>query len=485
MKKKSIAKNYIYNLIYQMLTIVLPVITTPYLSRVLGAEAIGIYGYTLSIVTYFVLFGSLGIAMYGQREIAYVQGNQEKESKAFWEIVLLKLTTLTISAVTFYITFCMRGDYVVYYRILILELVSSALDISWFFQGIEDFGKTVIRNLVVKTLSLICIFAFVKSPADLGKYFLIYTASNALGNLTMWFYIPKMVKKIKIQELDYKKHIKPILALFIPQIATQVYVVLDKTMIGNITKNMTEVGFYEQAQKIVKTLMLVVTALGTVMSSRIANAFAENKTEDIKKYLKQSFDIVWMLGIPAMFGVMAVASKMVPWFYGDGYEPVINLLIATSPILLIIGLNSVTGVQYLIQAKRQKAYTISVTAGAIINVILNLILINMIGTIGAVVASLAAECSIFAIHLIYMRKDVNILKIFKDSIKYLISGIIMYFVVRQVTKLLPVSIVNTFLEGVIGAIVYFAILLILQDKFLKDIINQVYVNIKARLGKNK
>lgn len=485
MKKKSIAKNYIYNLIYQMLTIVLPVITTPYLSRVLGAEAIGIYGYTLSIVTYFVLFGSLGIAMYGQREIAYVQGNQEKESKAFWEIVLLKLTTLTISAVTFYITFCMRGDYVVYYRILILELVSSALDISWFFQGIEDFGKTVIRNLVVKTLSLICIFAFVKSPADLGKYFLIYTASNALGNLTMWFYIPKMVKKIKIQELDYKKHIKPILALFIPQIATQVYVVLDKTMIGNITKNMTEVGFYEQAQKIVKTLMLVVTALGTVMSSRIANAFAENKTEDIKKYLKQSFDIVWMLGIPAMFGVMAVASKMVPWFYGDGYEPVINLLIATSPILLIIGLNSVTGVQYLIQAKKQKAYTISVTVGAIINVILNLILINMIGTIGAVVASLAAECSIFAIHLIYMRKDVNILEIFKDSIKYLISGIIMYFVVRQVTKLLPVSIVNTFLEGLIGAIVYFAILLILQDKFLKDIINQVYVNIKARLGKNK
>lgn len=485
MKKKSIAKNYIYNLIYQMLTIVLPVITTPYLSRVLGAEAIGIYGYTLSIVTYFVLFGSLGIAMYGQREIAYVQGNQEKESKAFWEIVLLKLTTLTISAVTFYITFCMRGDYVVYYRILILELVSSALDISWFFQGIEDFGKTVIRNLVVKTLSLICIFAFVKSPADLGKYFLIYSASNALGNLTMWFYIPKMVKKIKIQELDYKKHIKPILALFIPQIATQVYVVLDKTMIGNITKNMTEVGFYEQAQKIVKTLMLVVTALGTVMSSRIANAFAENKTEDIKKYLKQSFDIVWMLGIPAMFGVMAVASKMVPWFYGDGYEPVINLLIATSPILLIIGLNSVTGVQYLIQAKKQKAYTISVTVGAIINVILNLILINMIGTIGAVVASLAAECSIFAIHLIYMRKDVNILEIFKDSIKYLISGIIMYFVVRQVTKLLPVSIVNTFLEGLIGAIVYFAILLILQDKFLKDIINQVYVNIKARLGKNK
>ena len=151
--KKSIAKNYIYNLIYQMLTIVLPLITTPYLSRVLGAENIGIYGYTLSIVTYFVLFGTLGIAMYGQREIAYVQNNQTKQSKTFWEIVITRFITLTIASVTFYITFCIRGQYTTYYTILLLELLANALDISWYYQGIEDFGKTVVRNLVVKILS--------------------------------------------------------------------------------------------------------------------------------------------------------------------------------------------------------------------------------------------------------------------------------------------------------------------------------------------
>ena len=481
--KKSIAKNYIYNLIYQMLTIVLPLITTPYLSRVLGAENIGIYGYTLSIVTYFVLFGTLGIAMYGQREIAYVQNNQTKQSKTFWEIVITRFITLAIASVTFYITFCIRGEYTTYYTILLLELLANALDISWYYQGIEDFGKTVVRNLVVKILSLVCIFVFVKTQADLWKYMLIYVLANALGNATMWLYLPKMLQKISLKTLEFKKHIKPVLSLFVPQIATQIYVVLDKTMIGNITNNMSDVGFYEQAQKIVKTAMLVVTALGTVMNSRIANAFAENKKEDVKKYLMQAFNIVWMLGIPTMFGIMAVSSKLVPWFYGEGYEPVIQLLIATSPILLAIGLNNVTGIQYLIQTKQQKNFTISVTIGAIINVIFNLILINLIGTVGAAISSVIAEFTVLGVHFIYMRKDIKILEVLKLSIKYLISGIIMYIVVANIVKLMPSSILNTLIQSALGVIIYFAILLLMNDKFLKDIINQVFIAIKSRLKK--
>ena len=481
--KKSIAKNYIYNLIYQMLTIVLPLITTPYLSRVLGAENIGIYGYTLSIVTYFVLFGTLGIAMYGQREIAYVQNNQTKQSKTFWEIVITRFITLAIASVTFYITFCIRGQYTTYYTILLLELLANALDISWYYQGIEDFGKTVIRNLVVKVLSLVCIFVFVKTQADLWKYMLIYVLANALGNATMWLYLPKMLQKISLKTLEFKKHIKPVLSLFVPQIATQIYVVLDKTMIGNITNNMSDVGFYEQAQKIVKTAMLVVTALGTVMNSRIANAFAENKKEDVKKYLMQAFNIVWMLGIPITLGIMAVSSNLVPWFYGEGYEPVIQLLIATSPILLAIGLNNVTGIQYLIQTKQQKNYTISVTIGAIVNVIFNFILINLIGTVGAAISSVLAEFTILSVHFIYMRKDIKILDVLKSSIKYLISGLIMYVIVLSISKLISSSILNTFILIAIGAIIYFVILLILRDKFLNDIINQVVVTVKNKLGK--
>lgn len=483
MAKKSIAKNYIYNLIYQMLTIVLPLITTPYLSRVLGAEAIGIYGYTLSIVTYFVLFGSLGIAMYGQREIAYVQNDKEKQSKAFWEMVIIRIITLCIATITFYITFCTRGDYSTYYKILILELIANALDISWYFQGIEEFGKTVIRNLVVKTLSLVCIFVFVQTQEDLWKYLLIYTLANILGNITMWLYIPKMLEKVSIKKLELKKHIRPIIALFVPQIAIQIYVVLDKTMIGNITNNMSEVGFYEQAQKIVKTMLLVVTALGTVMNSRIANAFAENKKEEVKKYLSQSFRIVWFLGLPAMFGMIALSSKFVPWFYGEGYEAVISLINATSPIIIAIGLNNVTGIQYLIQIRKQNIFTISVTIGAIVNVILNYLLINLWGTIGAVISSVLAEFCILAVQLVYIRNEITVLDMMKSSVKYLISSLIMFVIVLEITNLMEVSIFNTCLEAMIGIVIYFVILFILKDKFLKSIINQVVMNVKNRLGK--
>ena len=198
--KKSITKNYIYNLIYQVVVLILPLITAPYISRVLGAENIGIYSYTISIVTYFILFGSLGIAIYGQREIAYLQGKPGEYSKTFWEIVMLRFLTISISVLIFYFVFAQQGQYAVYYRILLLELFATCLDISWFFQGLEEFKKTVIRNTVVKIISIICIFTFVKTSNDLLKYFLIYVFSTTIGNISLWLYLPKYLKKINIKK---------------------------------------------------------------------------------------------------------------------------------------------------------------------------------------------------------------------------------------------------------------------------------------------
>lgn len=479
MEKKSIVKNYIYNLIYQMLTIVLPLVTTPYLSRVLGAGPIGIYGYTLSIVTYFILFGSLGIAMYGQREIAYVQEKKEEQSKTFWEIVIFRVITMTVALIIFYLTFCLKGEYSLYYKILILELVANAIDISWYFQGVEDFGKTVVRNIIVKSLSLVCIFIFIKSPEDLWKYFLIYTVANVFGNLTMWMYIPKILPKVRLKDLNLIKHIKPTLALFVPQIATQIYVVLDKTMVGNITGNMSEVGYYEQAQKIVKALMLVVTALGTVMSSRIANTYATKSYEEVKEYLRKSFKIVWFLGMPIMLGLIAITPNMVPWFYGEGFEAVIPLLIATSPIILAIGLNNVTGVQYLIQTGKQNIFTISVTVGAVINVIFNFVLIKIIGSVGASISSVLAEVIILFVQLYYLKEEITIKDVIEDSFKYIISGIIMAIIVYGISLKMNIGIISTLIQIIIGGIIYVLVLIILKDELIKVIISQIATKIKV------
>lgn len=274
MKKKSITENYVYNLTYQILLIFLPLITTPYVSRILGAENIGIYGYTLSIVTYFVLFGALGVAMYAQREIAYVQNDEKQRSKIFFEIIIFRFITMSISIIVYYIFLINENQYQFYYLILTMELISTCFDISWFFQGLEEFKKTVLRNIIVKLLSFICILLFVRSKDDLAIYLLIYTLSNLIGNLSLWLYMPKYIKKVRVNDLKILRHLKPTLWLFIPQIAIQIYTVLDKTMIGNIIENKAEVGYYEQAQKIIKLCLTIVTSLGTVMVPRMANTFA-------------------------------------------------------------------------------------------------------------------------------------------------------------------------------------------------------------------
>lgn len=479
--KKSIAKNYIYNLIYQILTILLPLITTPYLSRVLGAKPIGIYGYTVSIVTYFILFGSLGVAMYGQREIAYKAGGKKEMTKSFWEIVIIRAFTLTLSILLFYIAYGRTGEYALYYRILVVQIVANIFDISWLFQGIEEFDKTVVRNLIVKSLSLALIFVLIKNPDDLWKYFAIYVGSELIGNATLWFYIPRYLEKISFDELEFRKHFKPTFSLFIPQIAIQIYTVLDKTMIGLITDNMEEVGFYEQAQKVVRATLVVLGALQTVMNSRIANAYAENNKKEVKECLEKSFNYVWMISIPMVFGLIALAPKFVPWFYGEGFDRVTPILIANTPILISIGLNGVTGIQYLVQIGKQNIFTISVTIGAIVNLLLNIILIKFFGGVGAAIASVVAETVIFIIQLKYFKEQFSIIEILKLSVKCLISGIIMFVVVRFVTELLDVSIWNTLIETILGGFIYVLMLALLKHEFFYDLLNQVLSGLKTKL----
>lgn len=464
--KKSIRVNYIYNMIYQILIMILPVITMPYVSRVLGADGIGIYGYTSSTLAYFILFGSLGISLYGQREIAYLRDNKEKRSYAFYEIIFLRLVTMIISMLVYYFVLIRTSKYSLYYLIFLLEFISTIFDISWFFQGIEEFDKIVFRQLITKILSVICIFVFVKKPSDLVIYILIYVLSLLVGNASLWFYLPKYISKINIKTLNIAKHIKPTISLFIPQIAMQIYLVLDKTMIGKILKNMSEVGNYEQSQKIIKITLVLVTSLGTVVASRIANNIANRNNKLVSKQLEKSFKFVWFLATPITFGAIAIAKNLVPWFLGPGYEQSIRIIMYGSALILAIGLNNVTGIQYLIPAKKQNLYTNSVILGAIINFSLNLMLIPKYGAIGAIGASVIAEVSIFIIQLIYLKKIISIKSVFNKSYKNIISSIIMFIIVYYIGNKLNPSMINTFILVFIGFSIYILLTLILKDEIL-------------------
>ena len=276
-EKKSVVRNYMYNLIYQVLILILPLVTTPYLSRVLGPEGVGIYGYTYSIVTYFVLFGSLGIALYGQREIAYVQNNVSKRKKVFFELVIFRFITLIISVLVYCLVFVRGQKYHQYYLILLIELIASGFDISWFFQGIEEFKKTVFRNILVRIISVSLVFIIVKTRGDLWKYILIYSVADFLGNLILWLYLPKYIRGEKVGKLNLKVHFVPLLMLFIPQITAKLYNLLDTTMLGAIVSNKKETGYYEQSQKVIRLLITVVTSLGVVMVPRVASIYASRR----------------------------------------------------------------------------------------------------------------------------------------------------------------------------------------------------------------
>lgn len=478
MENKVVAKNYIYNFVYQILVIILPIVTIPYLSRTLGSENIGIYSYTYSIINYFIMMSTLGIVQYGQRQIAYIQLKKEERSKCFWELFLLRTLTVTLSLVCYLIFFCFQKEYGVYYRILIIELIATIFDISWFYQGMEKFKKVVLRNSLVKLTTLILIFCLVKTPNDLWKYILIYVSSNFIGNITLWVNLPTYVDKIKITFTDLKKHIKPTLSLFLPQIAISIYTILDKTMLGFMCENIAEVGFYEQAQKIVKIPLLVITALETVMIPRIASSYIKKDYHKLENYMKNTLRFVWLLGIPIVFGIIAIAPKFVPWFFGTDYLKVSILMIILSPIVLLISLSTITGSQYLMTIEKEKNHTVIVIIGAITNVLLNFLLIPKYESVGAAISTLTAEFVITSLEIAFLlkRKMLTINTIFQGFVKYLLSGIFMFLIIYLFAEYMPVGVIWTFVTILLGMVVYVLTLLAIKDKFLYSLLNVFKIN---------
>ncbi|MDQ1143770.1 O-antigen/teichoic acid export membrane protein [Bacillus sp. SORGH_AS 510] len=459
----SLAKNYIYNMIYQIFTLIMPLITVPYISRVLGSNGVGINAYTYSIIQYFILFGTIGISLYGNRVIAYVRDNKMELSRTFWGIFYLKCITTFFALLIFLIFLYFSKEYQNIFLLQSLYLISATLDISWLFMGLEDFKKTVVRNLLLKVLGVICVFTFVKSASDLWKYILILALAQLIGQLTMWLYLPQTVNRIKVRWNDVKKHFMPSLYLFVPQIAVQVYVVLNKTMLGSIS-NTTEVGYFDNSEKITKMALAVVTAMGVVMLPRISNTFAKGDMKKVKDYLYQTFEFASYLSFPMMFGLAGIANEFTPWFFGPGFSKTGIIIGVISPIIVFIAWSNVLGLQYLMPVGKVKGYTISVCAGAVINFILNLILIKNYTSLGTAIATVVAEFAVTAVQLFWIRRDIEIHKLFNSTWKYLISSLTMYCFLRIIGRLLNAGLITTIIQVIVGFSIYILLLLLLKSK---------------------
>lgn len=479
MAQKSIKKNYVYNLTYQILTLITPLITTPYLSRVFGADGIGTCSYIESISSYFVLFATLGLTTFGQRETSYVQDDRKKRSIIFWETNIIELIASTLCIVA-YVAFSFSQTNYKLYLVLVLNLFSVIANISWFFQGMEEFGKIVLRNIIFKIINIVYIFTFVKTKDDIIIYLFGVAFFGLINNLSYWISVPQYIDRPILKELHPSKHIKTVIALFVPTIAMQVYTVLDKTMIGVITNNSFENGYYEQALKIARLVLTIVTSLGTVMIPRIGYHYSKGDMEIVKQYMYRAYKFVWLCGVPLTLGLIAISNNFVPWFFGDGYDKVVSLLGILSFLILAIGISNVTGMQYLIPTKRENIFSLTVIIGALTNFVLNFFLIQMFQSMGAAIASVVAETTIAIIQIYIVRKELSPFEIVKCGLHYFIAGGLMFITLMQIRGYFNASVLHTFELVIIGAIIYGSVLLVMKDEFLLSNIYKIFKKIIKR-----
>lgn len=458
----KILKNYIYNMSYQVLVLIVPLITMPYISRVLGPSGVGIYSYTNSLISYFVLFSNLGITLYGNRQIAFLQKNKEKRSRVFFEICTLKLVATSISFIFLVIFLLIYRRYTVLILAQSLILFANAFDVSWYFMGMEDFKKTVLRNIIVKILSLFLIFGLVHSKNDLLTYILILGGSALTGNILLLPFLSKQIDFSEFKNLKIIKHFHPAILLFLPQLATQIYLVLNKIMLGNMD-SIDAVGFFSSSDNIIRLSLTIVSSLSAVLMPRIASLIAEGKNKSVEKYMERSFEFIMFLSFPLMLGLMAIAHKFIPLFLGGSFKIVSKLVILESPVIILISLSIAITNQYLIPAKKNAEYIISTIIGAVANLVINIILIPKMGVFGAVIATNISELLVM-IFLIYSIRNVFSFdkKVYLNYLKYITSGLVMYFIVVWINNNTPSSFVFVFLEALTGLVLYIVILLVMK-----------------------
>jgi len=475
--EKKLVSNYLYSTIYQLFLVLIPIITVPYTTRVLGSTPLGINTLSASIVQWFVIFGIMGINMYGNREIARVRDNKEKLSKTFFEIYLMQFINLCVMVVLYFIFLkFFKHHYFIEYRLIFfiqaITLISIMFDITWFFYGVEDFKKASIRNFIIKIINVLCIFTFIKGPEDLWLFVTVNTLSAVFGQAIMWVQLKQYIKFTKVSIKDAYKHFKPNMSLFVPQIAISVYVVLDQTMTGFLS-NADNLAFYQQSQRFVKMFLLFVTSIGSVMLPRISNTFAKGENDKAMKYLSGTFKLALYLSIPMMFGMMAVAPNFISWYLAEAFAPVGPLISITAPIIVLISISNVFGVQYMIPAGMSKQYSKSVIFGAITNLIMNAILIPMFGAYGAAIGSIGAELVVTVTQWLSVRNNLELNVKFKSVMIYVFSGILMFVAVYLIGYFQSANFIVNIEQVLAGAIIYMGMLTITRDEFHISIIKKI------------
>lgn len=461
----SLKKNVIYSFIYQFLILFLPLVTAPYLSRVIGPNGIGIYSYSYSIALYFSFFTLLGLNNYGNREIASIQNDFKRRSKTFWEIYTMQFLSFLVCLVLY---FFYSSYFAIDKKAAIIQgiiIFSSVMDINWFFFGMEKFKITVIRNSIVKLITVICIFTFVKDSDDIYIYIAIMAFGTLISQISLWPFLKTYIQFTRISFKGILKHVKPNLILFVPVISVSIYKIMDKVMLGHLS-SIAELGYFDSAEKIINVPIALITAIGTVMMPRVTSLISKNRLEDSRKYLDKTMFLVLAFATGAMIGIISISEQFSVLFYGDLFQRSGVIMDYLSITVLFLAFGNVIRTQFLIPSRKDKIFVTSAILGAFFNFTFNLFLIPRYGAVGAAIGTIIAEFVVCFYQFYFVRKYFPYIRYIKYELLFLFSGTLMYFVVQNIPRVTS-DFLNLFIKIIFGILIYCIIVFLFIFKIKK------------------
>lgn len=465
MNKKSLSVNTVFYLIYNVLNVLFPFLTGVYVARVLLAENIGEMSYAQNIVQYFIVFAFLGIPTYGLREIAKRRDDKEGSNKLFTELFLINLfSTIVFSALYFVLVFSISRfrNNIFIYCIFGLNLVLNSLNITWLFEGREDFKYISIRNLVFKTVSFLLLIILVRRKEDYLFYGIVSVIGTA-GSYILDVIIAKKSIRFQIKGINIKKHLKPVFFLVVVNLAIEIYTMVDITMLG-IFKSNEIVAYYSYGNKIFKILLQIVNTFTIVVVPRLSLLKNKKNDNEYNSLLSKTFILLIMISLPAIVGIFFTSDQIIPFIYGQKY-------CASSPVLKILSINLlISPIGYLLGSRvmlingKERYMILPVAFGALVNIVGNLLLISAFDEKGAAIASVISEIAVCIFYLSISHRFFKLSEVFKSTIKISLSCftmvLLLVFLKDRINNVLVLTIIQVF-----GAItIYFLVLFVSREK---------------------
>ena len=467
----KLIKNYLYNVLYQLLVIAAPIATAPYLARVLGTEAMGEYSYVSTVASIIGTIGLLGLYNYGVRQIAYAHNSKIDTDYVFWEIIAIRLVALLPGLATFLIIGAIsqsKCSFLAYSS----WLIAMYLDASWLCVGKEDMKPVVCKNAFAKIVTIAGIFLLVHESGDVWKYLALIGASTFLANASVWVLLKSYVGSPKARVTMLPTRIKSAFWFFLPQVTSMIYLQVDKVMIRWIAGT-SQVAYYDQAEKIINIPLAFITVMSTVLMPRIAMELSDKHKREADNLIAKALHISLFFAIPMMFGIAGIAGSFIPWYLGGGFLPVVSGIYYICPIIIFNSIAGVLGSQYLTASNQMRLLTKAYGIAAIVNVAANASLIPIAGFKGAAIATQLSSLVSISIQFYYVSKQIDISVPKGNLVKYTCTAAGMFAVVHLIGLHLGAGFFTTLVQIITGGTIYFVVMLLTKEPLLTVAIDNI------------